>query len=207
MGLFARKPEAAPEAPASAKTRKGVTCGELDTAINAVCAEMADCTTRRTLQALTVLTSDYYGAEGIFELNGPAPVSLTQFDEALADLDNYELPANTLSPLKRVRALLANAEAQEAKASGAPVTRAEFEAAQAANALALVVIADLLHDPSAGSLEVRLNAAMQAVEFKSAAAGIQALLDRIEKARSADGERQRRRESGRLTVAPGGRNF
>jgi hypothetical protein len=207
MGLFARKPEAAPEAPAPAKTRKGVTCGELDTAINAVCAEMADCTTRRTLQALTVLTSDYDGAEGMFKLNGPAPVTLTQFDAALADLDNYELPANTLSPLRRVRVLLANAEAQEAKAAGAPVTRAEFEAAQAANALALMVIADMLHDPSAGPLGNRLEAAMRAVEFKSASAGIQALIDGIEKARSADGERQRRRASGRLTVAPGGRNF
>jgi hypothetical protein len=207
MGLFARKPDAAPEAPAPAKTRRGVTCGELDTAINAVCAEMADCSTRRTLQALTVLTSEYCGAEGIFKLNGPAPVSLTQFDAALADLDNYELPAHTLSPLKRVRVLLANAEAQEVKAAGAPVTRAEFEAAQAATALALVVISDMLHDQTAGPLGNRLEAAMQAVEFESASAGIQALLGRIEKARSADGKRQRRRASGRLTVAPGGRNF
>ena len=203
MGLFARKPEAAPEAPAPAKTRQGETCGELDTAVNTVCAEMADCSTRRTLEALNVLTDD--AADGdIVNLKGPAPVSLTQFDAALADLDNYELPANTLSPLKRVRVLLANAEAQEAKAAGAPVTRAEFEAAQAANALALVVIADMLHDQTAGPLGNRLEAAMQAVEFESASAGIQALLGRIEKARSADGARQMRRASGRLHAVSGG---
>lgn len=83
------------------------------------------------------------------------------------------------------------------------------EAAEAANALALVIISDMLHDPKAGPLGVRLEAASQAVEFKSASAGIQALLGRISKAGDADGARQRRHASGRLQVhaGAGGRNF
>jgi hypothetical protein len=89
------------------------------------------------------------------------------------------------------------------------VTRAEFDALANAHALALVIIADLLHDPTAGPLGLRLEAAAQAVEFKSVSVGIQALLGRLEKARSADGARQRRRASGRLNVVSGadGCNF
>jgi hypothetical protein len=206
MKLLSRK-SAAPAASAK-QTRKGVTYGELAAAISAVCAEMGDCSTRRTLEALDVLTYD--AADGdIVKLNGPAPVSLAQFDEALADLDNYELPANTLAPLKRLRVLIANAETQEAKAAGAPVTRAEFEAAQAANALAFRVIEEMFKDSYAGPLSVRLEIAAQSVEFESAKAGIRALLDRIQKAGKADSERQMRRESGRLNVVTRGfsRNY
>jgi hypothetical protein len=209
MKLFSRKTEAL-AAPAPAKqTRKGVTCAELNTAISAVCAEMADCTTRRTLEALNVLTDD--GADGdTVKLKGPAPVSLTKFDEALADAEQYDLPANTLSPFKRVRVLLANAETQEAKAAGAPVSRAEFDAAQAANALALIAIGEIFKDSQhAGSISTRLEIAAQAVEFKSAAPGILALLDHIGRAQKADSARQMRRASGRLNVVTAGfgRNY
>lgn len=206
MNLFSRKSKA-PAAPTK-QARKGVTVGELATAISAVCAEMGDCSTRRTLQALDVLTYDAADSD-IVKFNGPAPVSLTQFDDALADVDQYELPANTLAPLKRLRVSLATAETQEAKAAGAPVTRAEFEAAQAANALALTVISEMLRNPHAGPLSVRLEIAAQSVEFESAAPGIRALLDGIDKASRADGARQMRRASGRLNVVAGGngRNF
>lgn len=208
MKLFSRK-SAAPAAPAPAKqTRKGVTAAELNGAIDTVCAEMADCSTRRTMEALRALTDDAADSD-IVKLKGPAPVSLTQFDDALADAEQYDLPANTLSPLKRLRASLVNAETQEAKAAGAPVSRAEFEAAQAATALALVVITDMLKNQQDGPLHRRLEAAVQAVEFKDASAGIQALLNRFEKASQADGARQMRRASGRLNVVNGGggRNY
>ncbi|MEA3197858.1 MAG: hypothetical protein QOF32_1910 [Gammaproteobacteria bacterium] len=206
MKLFSRK-SAAPAASAK-QTRKGVTCGELATAISAVCAEMGDCSTRRTLEALDFLTIDAADSDAV-NLKGAAPVSLTQFDDALADVDQYGLPGDTLSPLKRVRALLATAEAQEAKAAGVPVTRAEFEAAQAANALAFRVIEEMFRDSHAGPLTVRLEVAAQSVEFESAAAGIRGLLGRIEKASHADGARQMRRAAGRLNVVGGGngRNF
>jgi hypothetical protein len=199
MKLFSRKPEApaAPAEPAPAKQTRKVTCAELNGAINAACDKMyAGCSTHRTLQAL--LVDDAADGE-IFQFKGPAPVNLTQFDEALADLENYELPASTLSSLKRVRVLLARAETQEAKAAGAPVPRAEFEAAQAANALALMIISDMLHNPLAGPLGVRLEVAAQSAEFESSAAGIRSLLDRIEKTSRADGARQMRGATVRLT--------
>lgn len=209
MRFFSRKPEAAPEAPAPAKRgRNSVTCGELNATIAAVTMELADCSARRTLEDIYALTDGTADGD-IVTLNGPAPVTLAAFDDALAEVLGLGLPTGTLTPLKRVRELLARAEESAAAVGGEPVTRAEFDALASAHALALVVIADMLHDPRGGPLGVRLEAAVRAVEFKSAAAGIQALLDSIEKARSADGARQLRRASGRLQVASGagGRNF
>jgi hypothetical protein len=83
------------------------------------------------------------------------------------------------------------------------------EAAESANALALTVIAEMFRNPHAGPLGVRLEVAAQSAEFESAAAGIKALLGRIEKASTADSARQMRRASGRLNVVSGGnaRNF
>jgi hypothetical protein len=169
---------------------------------------MGDCSARNTLQALYDLTDDTAGGD-IVRLDGPPPVTLAAFDDALSEAEKFELPRGTLGPLKRVRALLVQAEEKAAAVGSEPVTRAEFEAAQAAAALALVVISDMFRDPTAGRLDSRLEAAMQATEFESASAGIQALLGRLDKARRADGERQRRRASGRLQVVPGGggRNF
>jgi hypothetical protein len=199
MGLFARKLE-------TPRVRNSVTSAELNAAISAVCEAMATCTTRATLEALYILIDDT--ADDIVKLNGQAPVTLSQLDDALAEAQELGLPAGTLAPLKRVRELLARAEERAAAIGSEPVTRAEFDALANAHALALVVIADLLHDPSAGPLGSRLEAAAQAVEFNSVSAGIQALLGRLDKARSADGARQRR-ASGRRQVVAGanGRNF
>jgi hypothetical protein len=207
MGLFARRLKPAPAAPAPTRARNGVTSTELNAAISAVCDAMAPCTTRATLEALYILSDDT--ADDIVKLNWPAPVTLSQLDDALAEARDLELAAGTLAPLKRVRELIASAEQTAAAVGSEPVTRAEFDALADAHALALVVIADLLHDPMAGPLDFRLEAAAQAGEFTSASAGIQALLGRLEKARSADGARQRRRGSNRLQVVPGsnGRNF
>jgi hypothetical protein len=85
----------------------------------------------------------------------------------------------------------------------------KYEAAEAANALALVVISDMFRDSTSGPLASRLETAAQAVEFEAASPGIQALLGRLKEARSADGERQRRRASGQLQVfrGAGGRNY
>jgi hypothetical protein len=169
---------------------------------------MADCSARNTLEALYDLTDDTAGGD-IVRLNGPAPVTLAAFDDALAEAQKFELPSGTLGTLKRVRALLAQAAEKAAAAGSEPVTRAEFEAAAAANALALVVISDMFRDSTAGSLASRLEAAAQAAEFASASSGIQALLGRLNTARRAEGARQLRRASGRLQVVPGGggRNF
>ena len=83
------------------------------------------------------------------------------------------------------------------------------EAAEAASALAFKVIEEMFRDSHAGPISVRLEVAAQSVEFESAAAGIQALLGRIEKAGSADSKRQMRRASGRLNVVTQGfgRNY
>jgi hypothetical protein len=205
MGLFARKTEAAPAARAK-RARRGATCTELGDAIAAVCAEMADCSARNTLEMLYVLTGDAADGDTV-TLDGPAPVTLAAFDEALAEARECDLPAGTLGPLERFRALLVQAEAQDVKAAGVPVTRAEFDALANAHALALVVIADMLHDSQAGPIAHRLEAAAQSVEFKSAEAGIRALLGRLEKARSADGARKCRRASGRLNVVNGGGGY
>jgi len=207
MALFARKLETPPPAPAPMRARNGITSAELNAAISAVCDAMADCTARRTIEALYTLIDDADG--DIVKLNGPAPVTLSQLDDALAEAQKFDLRAGTVGPLKRVRELLARAEKKAAAVGGEPVTRAEFDALANAHALALVVISDLLHDPSAGPLASRLEAAARAVEFESVSAGIQALLGGLEKARRADGARQRRGASNRLQAAYGanGRNF
>jgi hypothetical protein len=209
MGLFARKLETPPAAPAPTRARNSVTSAELNAAISAVCDVMADCSARQTLEALHVLTAHTADDNDVVKLDGQAPVTLIEFDDALAEARKFDLPAGTLSPLTRIRELLARAEKKAAAVGSELVTRAEFDALANAHALALVVIVDLLHDPSAGPLGSRLEAAAHAVEFKSASAGIQALLGRLEKARSADGARQRRRASNQLRVLPGthARNF
>src|SRR5580658_3142077 len=134
MGLFAPKPEA-PTAPAPAKRkRKDVTRTELGDAISAVYAEMGDCSASQTLEALYILTltdnaGGAGGAEGddIVRLDGPAPVTVAKFDDALAQMPD-NLPPGILSPLTRVRALLAQAEEKAAAVDSEPVTRAEFNA-------------------------------------------------------------------------------
>ncbi len=209
MGLFSRKPEAASAAPAPApalRMRGGVTGAELSTAIYAVCAVMDDCSARQTLERLGSYVEDN---DRMVTFDGPVPVSLAAFDDALAEAQLHDLPADTLSPLTQVRAVLAQAAEKAAAVGSEPVTRAEFDALANAHALALTIISEMLRDTCAGPLGVRLEAAAQAIEFESTAVGIRALLDRLEKAGDAYGARQRRRASGRLNVlsGAGGRNF
>jgi hypothetical protein len=214
MNLFFRKSEA-PAAPAPVlRIRKGVTCAELSDAIFAICAEMGDCSTRRTLEALHVLIDDA-GDGDIVKLNGPAPVSLTQFDEALADLDNYDLPANTLAPLKRVRSLIAQAAENAAKAASVPVTRAEFDALIEAVAIVVSNI-DAAHERlgyADGKLGYRLERIVQASDELKISRATDSMLRRITGhasiATENNGAHERKRAGSRLNVVSGanGRNY
>lgn len=206
MKLPFTKQSEASAAPAK-QTHKGVTCGDLAAAISAVSTETLNLATRKTVEGLNALLSDGANDEDIVNLDGPPPVSLAKFDDLLAYVKEMpELLGNPFVTLKRLRALIANAEK---KAVLAPVTRAEFEAAQASTALALAVIEEMFKNPHAGPIGVRLAIAAGAFEFESAAAGIRSLLDRIEKASKADSARQMRRASGRLNVVQNGfgRNY
>src|ERR1700722_14085678 len=108
MGLFsARELKTPPAAPAPTRARNSVSSAELKGAIGAVCDAMAPCTARATVQALYILVDD---TDDIVKLNGSAPVTLLQLDDALAETKKLELPTGTLAPLKRVRELLARAE-------------------------------------------------------------------------------------------------
>jgi hypothetical protein len=171
------------------RTKDDVTYAELDAAIGAVCDEMGDCKATKTLQRFYYRQSN--DDDAVVTFDGPAPVTLTQFDDAFSEAQGLGLPTGTLEPLARVRALLASAEVQKAKADSVPVTRAEFDAFADAVARALVAIDDRVHDPHAGTIDVRLRAAAQSDE--SASAGILALLRRIASAREAEGDRQRSR--------------
>jgi hypothetical protein len=206
MGLQARRRETTAAAPAPLRAaRKGMTNGELDAAIYAACETMdADCTARTTLQRLYEITGDATDEGAIVKLDGPSPVTLSQFDDALADLTDRRLQAGTLGVLRRVRELIVSAEARAAEADEQPVTRAEFEALANAHALALSIISNIFHEPNAGPLGSRLEIAAKSVEFESDWEGIQALLRRIEKASKADGVRQRRLVASR---GVGGRFF
>lgn len=118
------------------RPRKGLTCGELNDAIFAVCAVMAPCTARDTLETLGALTGagDTPSAGNIVVLDGPAPVSRGQFDDALAEAHKFEsdLPAGTLKPLTRFRGLLAEAEARKAKEPVQYLTVSQAKARDAA---------------------------------------------------------------------------
>lgn len=187
----------------TAKRERGLTCAALDDAINVAITSMFEGSARETLESLYALTEGAAGTDAV-RIDGPPPVTVTQFDEAV---DAADLPARHRTAFNQLRPLLVAAQAQASKASNAPITRFEFEASQAANALALTVIADLLHDPTGGPLDKRLLAAVQSAEFESTSAAIKALLARIEESRKAEGQRQRRRASGRLHVANGAGGF
>lgn len=129
-----RKPTASPPAAPAKRSRKGLlTCGDLNNAIFAVCAVMAPCTARETLEALTG-AGDTSSAGNIVVLDDPAPVNRAQFEEALAEAQKFEsdLPAGTLKPLMRFRALLAEAEARRTKEPPQYLTVSQAKARDAA---------------------------------------------------------------------------
>lgn len=202
MNLFSRKSEA-PAAPAKQRTQKGVTVGELAGAIKAVSAAvMVTWATRKTIEGLDALL---YGAEeqDIVNPDGPSPVSLRKFDEALADLDDYDLPADTLSTLKRLRVLLA-------KAAGAPVTRAEFDALVEAVSIVVLNI-DAAQDRKGypdGRLSTRLETVIAAsgeLNVSSAVASmLQTITGQISIASKNVDARDRKRAGSKLNIVPGG---
>jgi len=191
MGLFARQIEATPTAPAK-RGRNSVTCGELDAAIAAVNAEMDTCTTRQTVEALWILTNG--AADGdIVNLNGAPPVTCTELDAAIADLRGLGMPAGTLGPLKQIRARIAQAEEQEAKAAAVVVTRAEFDAL--INAVAIVVAnIDAARDRQ-GFPDGRLSAQLQCVAASDSM--LQRIMDLAQFACKKNGERERERKHAR----------
>jgi hypothetical protein len=146
MGLFARKIEAAPVAPAPAKRiRKGITYGELADAIDVACAGIDPVsTTSRTLNRLASHFDCGMTDNGlVVQFVGPAPVSCAELDAALAEMQ--DLPPSTLSLLKRVHLLLAEAEEKAAKVVGEAVTRADLEGAIDAFGWAIGAMADELN--------------------------------------------------------------
>lgn len=213
MKLFSRKPEA-PVAPAPAKqTSRALTCAELETAFTAVCAEMDECTTLRTLRAFDELTCEHGRESEAFKFDGPPPVSLAQFDEALADLDNYDLPADTLSPLKRLRILIANAEKEETKAAGAPVTRAEFDALVEAVAIVVLNI-DAAQDRKGypdGRVSARLKMAVAASRQLNVSNAVTSMLQKItgqiSTASKNNDARERARAKPYVAISGNGGNF
>jgi hypothetical protein len=120
-------PAAAPTS-APAKRQNAVTAAALESAIAAVSAELdSTSSTRQTLERLYALT-DRVADDGIVRLDGPAPVTCAQLDEALGGVG--DLPVNVLRTLKGIRAVLARAEEQDVRASaGQYVTRQELDAA------------------------------------------------------------------------------
>jgi hypothetical protein len=125
-----RKPQPTAAAPAK-RSRKGLTRGELGHAIFEVCAKMAvDCSARRTLEALYYSLPHDIANDDVVRLEA-APVSCAQFDDAFAQVPEL-VPAEALGTLKRVRALLAHAEAQKAKEPAQYVTVAQLKAYDAA---------------------------------------------------------------------------
>lgn len=128
--IRARSAAPAPATPAPAavkRSRKGLTQAALAAAISAVCDQMADCTARQTLQALYALSDDTASGD-IVRLDSPSPVCIAELDEALAEAQKFDLPATTLAPLKQVRALLAQAEAQKSKEPAQYATVAQMKA-------------------------------------------------------------------------------
>lgn len=108
----AKSPAPSAAAPTPAKrARKNVTAAALESAIAACIAELdPSCATVRTLEQLYALADD-----GIVRLNGAAPVTVAELDDALAEVHDLKLP-KALSTLKAVRALLAHA-AEQAQAA------------------------------------------------------------------------------------------
>jgi hypothetical protein len=214
MNLFSRKPQA-PAAPAPVlRIRRGVTCGELNAAIAAISAVMAaDCSTRKTLDALLVLTDD--AADDIVRLNGPAPVTMESLDAAIAEVQGLGLSAGTLSPLNRVRALLAQAAEKAAKVGSVPVTRAEFDALVEAVAIVVSNI-DAAHDRlgyADGKLSYRLERIIKSSdELKISSATysmLQLITGQVSIANENSGAHEMRCAGAWLNVVPGGngRNF
>jgi hypothetical protein len=108
MGLFSRKPEAAPTPAPAKRRRNSVTCGELNRAVEAACASLdPTSSTAKTLQRLYELT-DGAGDEGaIVKLDGPPPVTLQEFDAALTEIRGPELGLSRMRAFAKVRSLLA----------------------------------------------------------------------------------------------------
>jgi hypothetical protein len=120
MKLFSR---AHPETPAKPARRGHITCGDLEGALAPVRAQLD--TESSTVQMLDRLLAT--GADDSDPVV-PGAVTVAELDAAIAEVRELDVPASTLSVLKRVRVLIANAETQRAKAGAALVSREEFEA-------------------------------------------------------------------------------
>jgi len=185
MGLFARKPAAAPAAPVK-RGRSSLTCGELNAAIAAVRDVMAtDCTAAQTIEALWVLATDA-ADDDLVKFIDPAPVTMEALDDAIAQVQVHvqvqepelRLSAGTLTALRRVRALFA--KEQSARAAEPPqfVTVAQLKAHDAnlfdAFSWALgAMVAELnLVNPTQAHVISLLNRSANTDERKKLLAGI-----------------------------------
>jgi hypothetical protein len=121
-----------------------------------------------------------------------APVGVTDGDEALLD------PAWVAEQ--------ENAEAAAARLSDLGVGDDEF-----AQAVWLIQVDEAWHDQHHGSASTRVSRILSHGTASGLSPGqlaaLQRLLARIDAARDVLGAAERRRASGRLSVAPGGRNF
>lgn len=162
---------------ARAKRARKVTYCELRAAIAAATAELdREGSTVQTLERLATITDDADGSDTV-TFEGPAPITVAKLDEALANMQELELAASTLSVLKRVRALVATAETQhaeqDAKAGAAPVSRAEFEALLAAFAVVVAQI-DLAAAATPGTLDAKLDTRLEGIGRSPEAHGLSA---------------------------------
>jgi hypothetical protein len=109
---------------------KSVTAAALDKAIETCLDELdSSCTTAQTLENLYALAED-----GTLRFDRAAPVTLVEFDAALAEVEELDRP-KALSTLRAVRDLLADAAEQAQAAVGAAdaeplfITRKQLDAA------------------------------------------------------------------------------
>lgn len=175
MALFSRIRDRQPEAPRPTKRARKVTYGELEAAIAAVIAELdPEGSTVQTLWRLATIADAANHGDSV-TLDGSAPVTVAELDEALVEAQELELASGTLSVLKRVRVLVVDAETrhadQDAKAGASPVSRAEFDALLAAFAVALAQV-DLAAAATPGSLDAKLGTRLECIAESPEAHGL-----------------------------------
>jgi hypothetical protein len=131
INLFSKKSEAR-AAPKAKQPPKDVTVAELKEAIAMVSASMEICSARRTMESLYELTNGMANGDFV-KLEGPAPVTLKAFDEALAGCGHVPaLGGSALSALKRVRALVLAQEKVASRGDVQYVTVQQLKAHDAA---------------------------------------------------------------------------
>ena len=212
MNLFSRsKTQVAPTPTPAKQTRKGVTGAELSAALSAVRDVMGDCTARQTLERLW---NHFAADDSIVKLDVSVPVSLAELDKALVEVDKYdELTAATLGPLKRFRALLANAEEKAAQLVTVPVTRAEFDALVEAVSIVVLNI-DAAQDRKGyadGRVSARLGMVIAASRELRVSSAVTSMLQKITGQISIAGknndDRERARAKPYVAFSGNGRNF